>query len=142
MTQNYTSLEQSKKLLAVGLRPDTADLVYQGFKDEISGGEITYTLDFVCNWESAYPDRSLFEDENDDTFVPCWSLGSLRKLIPVGINLDGDTYLFKNHNRIDGSWVYYFAGENDATLVHCTGTDFNACFELVVWLIEKGYIDS
>lgn len=64
-----TTIEQSQRLLEIGVKPDTADMVYlhQGTKDE----KDYYSLD--CHpWDTDC-------DSND---IPAWSLSALLKVLP------------------------------------------------------------
>lgn len=147
---NYTSIEQSKKLLELGLNSDTADLLYECFKDEVYG-DVTYSVDFVCNWQSSYPDQSVFEDVN--TFIPCWSLGALMNLLPPSIQTGEG---MQNQYEIDirKYWgneenLYQIAYGNDRGLSEewhdmiNTGEKESLCdavFEMVCWLLKNGYI--
>ena len=61
-----TSITQSKKLIAAGLNPDTADMIYTSFLYESIKDKQYYVLEvrnFVENFE-----------ENE---IPAWSLGEL-----------------------------------------------------------------
>lgn len=132
MMNNYTSIEQSKKLLELGLGLETADMYY--ITESLLGGKYI---------DSPIVGKDKESDEYPEEFsksVPCWSLGALRNLIPVGIVHNDTTVLFKNHNRIDGSWVYYFVNEDGIITVQFTGSDLNAAYETVVWLLENDYI--
>lgn len=132
MSKFYTSIEQSKRLLELGMSPESADLVCQGFKDEVTG-DITYSMDFVCNWKSAYPDRNVFKDY-DNTFIPCWSIGALLELFPVEYKVENA--LFDQTGKFTYSielpryrWRTY---ENENLI--------DVCFEAAVWLLENNYI--
>ena len=129
---NYTSIEQSKKLLELGLSPESADICYQAvtrYSDPADG-----------YYDSTIKRSSLDMGYEDD--IPCWSVAALRNLIPVGIKMNDETVLFKNHNRIDKSWVYYFITESDNVAVQFTGSDLNAAYEMIVWLLENDYIEK
>lgn len=131
MINFYTTIEQSKKLLELGLSPESADMVYfywENYKTKEHG------IDDIPTVRGELP--------IDKFDVPCWSLAALRKLLPVGIKPDENaTYLFSNHNRIDGTWVYMYAID-DYVYKQFTGSDINACYDMVVWLLENNYIDK
>ena len=117
---NYTTIEQSKKLLELGLNPETADM--------------NYNIDFVHKFGESFQEFPSYEKVSDFD-IPCWSLGALRKLLPMGIRYNGRTSFFSCHNREDGTWVYRYVFENDRSCCYHTGTDLNACFDTVVWLL-------
>lgn len=118
----YTSIEQSKKLLELGLSPESADN--------------SWILSPVTNQYIRTASR--YDCDGD---IPCWSVGALRNLIPVGLNFEDGTVLFRNHNRIDGTWVYCFINANDDVVkIQFTGSDLRAAYDMVVWLLENNYI--
>ena len=78
--KTLTSIEQSNILKNI-LDKNSADLLYDGHYDPYSK-ITTYQKDFVSNWESSYPDRPLFNDEDDPIFIPAWSLSALLDNIP------------------------------------------------------------
>lgn len=65
-----TDLEQSRKLMELGVDPDTADM----FWDRLGK-----------KWECHLDNHHMVEDiirENNDDYVPAWSLSALLSLIP------------------------------------------------------------
>ncbi|MBP3732432.1 MAG: hypothetical protein J6I84_04225 [Bacilli bacterium] len=111
MNRISTSLEQSRKLLELGLDPSTADFQY------INGDP-----------ENLHPNS----DKHDEDDIVAWSLGALKKQIPVGIKVQDKTELFTCHNRIDGTWVYSFGD-----YIQFTGSDIDAAYKTVAWLLKK-----
>ena len=124
---NYTSIEQSKKLLELGLNPETADMYYEpsiGFCTEPSEarvGEIKY----------AHP-RS----------IPCWSLGALLDVMPdkieymdseCDLSLAKDWVSYEGYDRYDTSYTIQPMVFKDKPLV-------DLLFESIIWLLENGYI--
>ena len=85
---NYTSIEQSKKLLELGLSPDSADMCYgyialYNYSDRSYDGgydEVPYPKDFMKL------NSNFSEDEYDGT-LPCWSLAALLDILPKGTNI-------------------------------------------------------
>ena len=68
---NYTSKEQSKKLIELGLSPETADMYYE---DDIS-------IVVGHSWHERH--------------TPCWSVGALLGVLPdnCGINKEDGKYV-------------------------------------------------
>jgi len=105
-----TSIEQSNKLLSLGLDPSTADMYW---------------------WYSGkrYYVESMDDDDfNKESDIPAWSLTALLKLMPVPYQLTSNNegkcqLMLINNLRHD--WY-------DAPL--------DAAFEMVCWLIEQGHI--
>ena len=61
---NYTSLEQSKKLLELGLSPDSADMHYYSLRRK----------DDVIVWTPEFGKTSEYD-------IPCWSLAALLDIL-------------------------------------------------------------
>lgn len=116
MSMNYTSIEQSKKLLELGLSPESADMYY----------ELIMTDDHYKN-----PQPSSDVNVNDDTNIPCWSLKSLLSLYPkIEVESDIETFICKSYGLEDGE-----------LLKQIKGFDWiEPTFRMVVWLLENDYI--
>ena len=129
---NYTTIEQSKKLLGLGLYPKTSDCSwkhapgYENYKGEITG----------------FWDEPEWGQSGDSKDLPCWSLGALLELMPK-IKEDED----------DGGCYPTLCKGFDTDMWHCVYrstlhiTDWyefsiDAAFEMVVWLLENGYIKT
>lgn len=68
---NYTTIEQSKHLLELGLNPESADMFY--FLDPTPAGNIYHLT--VINEYNRKP-------EYDKGDIPCWSIGALINSMP------------------------------------------------------------
>ena len=120
---NYTTIEQSKRLIKLGLNPDTADMFY--FLDPTPAG---------CIYHLTVPQIGFGvktrEPEYNKGDVPCWSLGALWDI-----------------NNICGIGPNDF-GNEDVSSEHLFNTLYNwICIELIEdsdgvnsFLIEEGYI--
>ena len=71
-----TSIEQSKRLLELGLKKETADMVHYAYSVD-SGMAIR-----PFRWLS-------FSQVDMENFIPAWSLHRLLFLIPKEVNIDG-----------------------------------------------------
>lgn len=143
MSKICTDLEQSRKLVELGLDTTTADMYFEpsvGFRtepSEIKVGDIKY----------AHP-RS----------VPAWSLSALLELMPLEIydkqysnKMPGSFRTFefvvntnlRQINRYKIGYHLVSVREFGKYLKECGGnTLLDAAFEMVVWLLEKGYIKA
>ena len=65
---NYTNIEQSEKLLSLGLSPESADLSYSTIEDN---GEYCESPNIWWNIDYSRENR-----------IPCWSVGALLEIIP------------------------------------------------------------
>ena len=144
-----TSIEQSKRLLELGLNPESADMYY------------------IRNWGEYY---ARFNEDNyiGDKVCPCWSLGALLKLLPYKfVETDKSKFSkeFVNYNSIAGDFEATFRIEFDRkedgyrvnySSTYCDNygyddnetipsyverkpTLFEAVYELIVWLLENEY---
>ena len=82
-TQVCTTLEQSKRLLALGLKKETADMFYD-LDDHYGLTAYVLYADLVNGW--------------DDDYVPAWSLHRLLEMMPNTI-VDSRVYLFVLRKR-------------------------------------------
>lgn len=127
MVQGYTTIEQSCKLIELGLDPRTADMFYATEFGTLIA-EPPYEVE---GYEPCVP------------FTPAWSLAALLELMPACINDDNDflviekdeTYLNEPIWRV--SYKHYI---KEDTIVERNAPLINAAFETVCWLIEQGHI--
>ena len=110
-----TSREQSKKLLELGLNPETADMWWAG-----------YTVDEEEKWG----DKPSFEKGMYQN-IPCWTLGALLKLIP---NYQLQT---QDNHKIG---ILYGCKEELKIIEGVTPLDAVYC--MVVWLLESKHIGN
>jgi hypothetical protein len=126
MIQIATSIEQSKKLLELGLSSESADMCWA----------------FPCAIAEKVediPPQLYVEQYCSADIAPAWSLSRLESKIPCGItNEDGDTYLFNKWNRLDGSWkAAYHLDDNE--YISFTGNSFEVIYDMIVWLLENDF---
>ena len=135
---NYTTIEQSKKLVELGLNPESADMHYP---------------DYYFDGNTKGPCNTPYKEVIEDLFhvyinpktkrlLPCWSLGALMELMPKikEDEDDGGCYptLCKGYNTDKWHCVY-------RSTLHITDwykSSIDAAFEMVVWLLENGYIKT
>lgn len=128
-SQVCTSIEQSKRLLALGLKPETADMKH--FFDDRND------YSFFHRWECfpyEWGEESLVDSEN----IPAWSLHRLIELLPENIHLDDydDTHyyltidptkvIYKNSHRL---WIYQ-CDEGDL---------YDSLISTIEWTIRHNY---
>ena len=118
MNKICTSLEQSKKLLSLGLDPITADMMYREYETVIGD-------DYGYNYR-----LQTYNDENIEG-VPCWSLAALLELMPL---YNGTTPRLAWSK---GSYTcFYYQGYS----ITNPNSIVDAAFEMVCWLIKQGHI--
>lgn len=133
----WTSLEQSKKLIEVGLDPNTADMHIIDWRIEKEG----YFNTSLC--------YSKWDAEHVRGYLPCWSLGALIGLLPKTIEIKKPKNLYfpeilpsnncVAYTALNGNKEYVFLKlfatgvESDATLI-------DNMVSMVCWLLENNYI--
>lgn len=118
-----TTKEQSKRLLELGFKKETADMVYQAV------GLTPYNV-----W---------YKSEIENDFFPAWSLSKLMEMLPksiryndlihyMEIQTDEECYDFEYH-IFDGEREWYLSGGYDANI-------FEAIIETFEILLQKEII--
>lgn len=130
MNKNYTSIEQSKKLLELGLDSESADMIYM-----MGVSDIPY-----CKHRN---------DPEGINNIPCWSVGALMDVMPESITYSDfkpfPLGLFKGdkekHSKYGHYWIQYFNPEHGGAHVQTNGyTPIEAAYNMIVWLLENNYI--
>lgn len=86
----YTTLDQSKRLVELGIKPTTADGVYAAKIRDWSGKEISdprYRLQV-----SSFPGKFVVQNFEEIDEIPAWSFGNLLSLLPESIVVDDFGY--------------------------------------------------
>ena len=78
MKKNYTTPEQSQRLLELGIPADSADCVYDC---ALIGGEKYYSLSILDD-ELFSTYKRIWEDPCTD-IIPCWSAGQLIEIFEL-----------------------------------------------------------
>lgn len=90
-SQICTTKEQSERLLALGLKKETADM----YITNMSSKGLNYTDDWqigtisYCNVMSFLDSKGLQLEKTAWSIIPAWSLHRLLCLIPKEVNIDG-----------------------------------------------------
>lgn len=126
---NYTSIKQSKYLLKLGLKPDTADMWYSLDEDDLG-----YSIVYVGNefdWDQIDFNRAL----------PCWSVGSLIDLLPETIPyvVDNQTTALVNLQKDRVAYVCY-GWDNIIVFETGRGELIDCLVDTVEWLLQNKHI--
>ena len=120
-SQICTSRSQSERLLALGLKKETADMVWN--------------IDWCCS-EDAETILVLCE-HHPNNYFPAWSLHRLIEMMPeniaddwLGVSFDEVTYYHGAGEEMIG-WKFYK-----------TGNVYNCCIDCIEWLIKEGYFNK
>ena len=130
--KHYTSIEQSEKLLELGLSPETADMFYNEEPDE------TYRKDIV---DTKYP-MIIREGQKhylEEYGIPCWSFGALFDLMP---KIKEFYYPSLYKCSFDVTACMYSTQEHDIFKIYTGKDSLEAAFNMVVWLLENNYINK
>ena len=126
-SQICTTREQSIRLLALGLRKETADM----FIGIDWGKELAY-------------DKNGGYTSNLDASIPAWSLARLLEMLPNPIPISEDSPTFHHYAYLDLSKVsahYYwedYDGDERALVSFCGKGFFAAVVDAIEWLIKEG----
>ena len=138
---HYTSIEQSKHLLELGLKPETADMIF--FPESTENYETAVAI--------PYNERNR---HNREDAIPCWSVGTLLELMPkfiIGKENKPIIYrlcLYRLPN--EDFWFVCYQGETENdygdieypdihTEYESTSLFYN-CYYMMVWLLQNNYI--
>lgn len=161
-SQICTSREQSQKLLALGLKPETADMNYHHTNSRVPALEwelqphrpttkkTTSMRIERLNFGGLYKRSDGTPMSGEEVFehiwgkdVPAWSLARLLEMIPVTINQNRDT---------EAHWEFCTDGSTTVILYTILGYDtlfsskseniFDAMMETIEWLIENGHFNK
>jgi len=125
---HYTTIEQSKKLLELGLNPGTADMHY---------------IKIIRENDVIYMPELLYEDKEYD--IPCWSLGALLEVMPKSLEDEVNYYeITVYYSGIGCEWYLgYITIDMRRTLEVFHNTSLiEAAYNMVVWLIENKYLKT
>lgn len=81
LQNNFTTPEQSKRLLELGVPADSADMLWDGTYDLVNGWEFEDYPTFSNKHYSYY--QSLYREEDSVNILPCWSVGRLMEIFEM-----------------------------------------------------------
>lgn len=116
MAQIATTIEQSKKLIELGLSADTADMYYPLPCDESDLPQVG-----VCGFGC----------------TPAWSLSALIELMPIKIRNSKQFTIYKGES---GYSLTYFFHDEDYPIIKDGVTILDTAFEMVCYLLENKLI--
>ena len=127
--KGWTTIEQSKVLLKVGLDPNTADMYYCAYITYANGNPVKKPkYDLIAY---PYKDRSsMVVGFTKVDYIPCWSLGALSDLIP-------NEPLF---TKSEGTWTATIDIDEEHLNQFSKETLVGTLYEAIKWLIENNYI--
>ena len=129
-TQICTTKEQSERLLALGLKKETADMVHVGF----GGGNFMIRL---YEWLST-------TEIDMEGFIPAWSLHRLIEMMPNEIRVyDSIASLIVSNEKVqyylhDVEYSNYLTGAGRWE----SGNIYDNIIDCIGWLIINGYFNK
>ena len=131
-SQICTTRSQSERLLALGLKKETADMTLQTSLD------VCYTMSFQVAVE-------YFENRHlppYPTILPAWSLHKLIMMMPSAV-YQGDSirYFMIDQGHNVGYWYF---GEDECELCKVWSRKdlYNNIIDCIEWLIKEGYFNK
>jgi hypothetical protein len=120
---NYTTIEQSKKLLELGLNPETADMWWTPLNWQLTEYYVEVKQDGIGTPKNP---------------LPCWSLGALLELIP---DIPDCTILFAKSECEYGMCITPLDSGLALNEIEANNP-FEVVYNMIVWLLENGYIKT
>ena len=117
-SQVCTTKLQSERLLALGLKKDTADMAHQ------------------CIGVSPY--KVWDKSEISDNLFPAWSLHRLIEMMPQEIFYEDSTLIL----GVFGDGVYYADNEYGEVFNSFDGNLYDCVVKCIEWLIKEGYFNK
>ena len=127
MNKICTSLEQSQKLIELGIDIKTADMDYIPFTNN------PQEYDCIIN---------VWNNEHEKDWIPAWSLTALIELMPYHIIENNIRYAFKQYkgyNSQGETYRFEYVSNFGITLyeTYYLNNLVDAAFEMVCWLKEN-----
>ena len=120
-SQIHTNREQSERLLALGLKKETADICLHGNVD------ISFTQPFSDLAKIvSYP------------IIPAWSLHRLIEMMPHVITQDNYDLIL----GVNATCVYYADNEYGEVFKDFEGNLYECVVKCIEWLIKEGYFNK
>lgn len=118
-SQICTTKEQSERLLALGLKKETADCVMM----------------YYDGWHIGEAEHFDFDK---DPVEPAWSLHRLIEMMPQEIFYEDSTLIL----GVFGDGVYYADNEYGEVFKSFDGNLYNCVVKCIEWLIKEGHFDK
>ena len=126
-SQICTTREQSKRLLALGLKRETADMMYQNYRGHCIG----FGYD---KYPKCITDLNILRDVD----IPAWSLHRLIEMMPTVITRDDYPLTL----GVNTTCVYYADGEYAEAFNTFEGNLYGCIVKCIEWLIKEGYFNK
>lgn len=128
-SQICTNIEQSERLIALGLKVETADMCYQ----------VKFFDPFPQHLVDCTPSLLMHPPINDERFIPAWSLHRLLEMLPSFIYIGGFAYMLK---IIQGKLFSYRSDIAGNALLYGKGSVYDSAIYTIEWLIKEGFFNK
>lgn len=130
----HTSIEQSKRLLELGLKCDTADMRWVSNMDT-SDREYLLSQGESEDWDVELVENCGCIGKYD---IPCWSVDGLFDLMPA-IGRFNPTMC-----KFDGAYHCDYFDEDGESMKHFISTEslLEACYQMMEWLLSSGLMNK
>lgn len=134
-SQVCTSIEQSQRLLELGLNPETADMSYY-----ILDSEPVLTIGLSQVYRETIKGGKIVEKQNAE-IVPAWSLHRLIELLPQDIHLDdyADTHYYLTINQFK---VIYVNSHRLWIYQRDEGCLYDKLVDTIEWTIKNNFFNK
>lgn len=129
-SQPTTSIEQSNRLLSLGLKKETADCYLFEYDKE------KYKV-IAESWSGLIADEKHYSQYKDVCF-PAWSLDRLRELIPENIF----TGVRNQWHRVMYNGILTYEEGDDSLVIFREANIYDRCISCIEWLIKEGILDK
>ena len=127
-----TSREQSERLLALGLKKETADMKYLGTREYYGGilTEGTSSLPIIIDTE---------DDDITEYDTPAWSLHRLIEMMPLDVIIEGG---FDNCFTLIKNYPKGYSVEYDGFSYYHKENIYDTLIDGIEHLIREGYFNK
>ena len=132
-----TSRVQSERLLALGLRKETADMTIHIKNDD--GWYVT--AEPFYEWEDDMNTLPCLEET--EPILPAWSLNRLIEMMPMTLIEDRIYHEYWELNVTPIMVIYRNQDESNEWIGECLGQGmYNNIIDCIEWLIKEGYFNK
>ena len=144
-SQVCTSRFQSERLLALGLKIETADCYHWQETDIYGDGNGKWHCEILSEYNKDHNEYLYnvygVDGSDEGFFIPAWSLHRLIEMMPESIHLDSfanthyDRTLLPSkiiYMKYDHTWIWQSDKQNG----------FDKCVDTIEWLIKEGYFNK
>ena len=147
-SQICTTKKQSERLLALGLKKETADCYYWQECDQYGDPNGKWHLDILNDdtrghFEYLLNHFGICLHLEDALFIPAWSLHRLIEMMPNNIHKYNDIADLSVSNELVQYRFYDVDYNHDVCLEHFNdGTLYDNIIDCIEWLIKEGYFNK